>query len=463
MQWRGAARSVGALTAVGGLMAVWFEMGTRRGVRARTEEQDGINFRVEEIRGRQGSRTRLRRANTRLSSLESVVLGYEYRLRETASLEKVFKYFSSVVVDGEEFMTPLDLVRAISPGVPPSENSKPINIPMFEKRPGELEFSKQAMPDFFKFGPDDPGLIAYPRFLVIVTLFALPAAEIPVAYGMCAGEDFKRVQLRGTDLNIHNFHFIMERNIKIRGQGYTTDHKPPSIAHFLFGPDLKRTLTFEEFRDFHLKLRDNIEKMQYFLLSDELGENEEPIMSLPAFAMSVAALVPSDYRSDFWERAMKMRAEEVSQVVVEQEMQQGRLKLATESHDTKVVANQIKVSFEDYVNWQEILRSLPQMEEAVKRYSYQDGHFTPTNLTRAAFALTGVKLTKAQVWAIFKLFDADGNNELHHDEFVRLLQPHSMSVNPRFEDEGLGLGGLFSCLYTSCSKCTRGWYEGTPE
>lgn len=63
----------------------------------------------DRVMSRFASRTRLRRANTNLTNLDSVILGYEYRLRETASLEKIFKYFSSVVLDGEEFMTPLDL------------------------------------------------------------------------------------------------------------------------------------------------------------------------------------------------------------------------------------------------------------------------------------------------------------------------------------------------------------------
>ena len=92
-------------------------------------------------------------------------------------------------------------MRAITPGVPPSPNSRPINIPIFEKKNAPLTFSKEEMPDFFKFGPDDTGLISYARFLVIVTLLALPAAELPVAYRMCAGEDFRNARYRGSGLN----------------------------------------------------------------------------------------------------------------------------------------------------------------------------------------------------------------------------------------------------------------------
>ena len=70
---------------------------------------DGSNESFVGLKRREQSKMRLRRANTNLSTFDSVLMGYEYRLRETASMEKIFKYFASVVHEGEEFMTPLDL------------------------------------------------------------------------------------------------------------------------------------------------------------------------------------------------------------------------------------------------------------------------------------------------------------------------------------------------------------------
>ena len=221
------------------------------------------------------SKVRLRRANTNLSSLDGVLQGYEYRLRETASFEKIFKYFASVVHKGEEYMTPLDLVRAISPGVPPSPNSKPINIPLFESHESALEFTAQEMPEFFKFG--DSGLIPYERFLVIVTLLSLPEAEVPVAYHMCAGTHFKNAKLRSQGLNAANFKFIMSRNIRVGGQGYTGEEDDALMMH-LFGEDLKKNLSLEEFQRFHSRLHDEVEKLQYYLLSDRMDAAGEPLM-----------------------------------------------------------------------------------------------------------------------------------------------------------------------------------------
>jgi len=353
-------------------------------------------------------------------------------------------------------------VRAISPGVPPSPNSRPINVPIFEASTNDLVFTKEELPDFFKFGKHDSGLISYERFLVIVTLLALPAAEVPVAYRMCAGEEFNNKKFRGTDLNVHNFDFIMQRNIKIRGQGYTTDHEPGDLVHYLFGDDLKRTLSFQEFRDFHLALRDEVERLQYYLLSDKLDAEGNAMMSLPAFARSVAALVPSDYRNEFLEKALRLGDHPLPEKVVREAIKKGRID-PKRAQGGEVFARDINVSLTEYINWQEVLRSLVQMEDAVKRYSYADGHFSRTNLNRAALAVAGVKLAKSQVFVLFTLFDRNETDKLYHDDFVRLLQPHTVSTDPRSEQDGLGLGSLMSCVTTSCKLCVRNWYEGTKE
>ena len=167
------------------------------------------------------------------------------------------------------------VVRAISPGVPPSPNSKPINIPLFELTQEEepLEFTKEELPDFFKFG--DTGLISYERFLVIATLLALPESEVTVAYYMCSGSEFKTEKLRSTGLNVHNFDFIMQRNIVINGRGYSREE---TLMKYLFGEDLSKTITLDEFSKFHRDLRDQVEKIKFYLLSDRLDPNGDPLM-----------------------------------------------------------------------------------------------------------------------------------------------------------------------------------------
>ncbi len=197
----------------------------------------------------------------------------------------------------------------------------------------------------------------------------------------------------------------------------------------------------------------------------------------------MAALVPSDYRGEFLQRASSLHTVPVAQHVSEYERARVVKLEASKSmpannelgtalrvvmdrrgsgQNGALLVRDLNVPLKEYKAWQEALRSLDQMEAAVKRYSYADGRFTPTNIIRAGKAVAGVSLTPTMVWAIFSLFDKDGSGELHYDQFVRLLRPKK-NINPRTEEEGLGLGGLLACVYGHCRICVRNWYDGTIE
>jgi hypothetical protein len=128
--------------------------------------------------------------------------------------------------------------------------------------------------------------------------------------------------------------------------------------------------------------------------------------SLTAFARSVAALVPSDYRGEFLERAMSLHTVPVAPDVCEYERasaeskaEAARAKAAGNSgtelavvlrtvierrgsgQNGTLLVRDLTVSLKEYKAWQEALRSLDQMQDAVMRYSYADGRFTPTNVS----------------------------------------------------------------------------------
>ena len=138
---------------------------------------------------------RIRRINTLLSIQDRVILSYESSLRDNASLEKLFKYFATQVRNDRELLTPMDFVRAITPGAPPSAKARPINIPTFEQDTVE-ELDDKEVPEFFKFREGDSGLISFGRFLIFLTLVSIPVSELAVAYHMSCGKDFKNLSLR---------------------------------------------------------------------------------------------------------------------------------------------------------------------------------------------------------------------------------------------------------------------------
>lgn len=333
-----------------------------------------------------------------------------------------------------EMMTPMDLVRAITPGVPPSPMNKPINIPMFETPAEDVRriLTEEECPDFFKFShPDDLGLISYGRFLILVALLSIPSEQLSVVYHMSCGKHFLKSELRGNGLGAKNLDFILDKHLRTRAQGYSNaTHSKTSIHRHLFGPDLDRELTFEEFKTLHTNLLHEALKLEYAVLSDIEGGG----MSLIGFSRSIVARVPTEYRDIILKRAALL---------------EGELKNQPES--------EMIVTLEQYAAWKEVLKQLENMERAVKLYSHLDGHFSPSNLRRSARAVAGVELTKEQVWVLFKLFDLNDDDVLAHEEFVRILSNNHGVILHLQGAQGLALGHLGEC----CWNCITSWYDGT--
>ena len=354
-------------------------------------------------------------------------------------------------------MTPLDMVRAITPGVPPSPVSKPINVPLFESDPEQLreELTPQEVPEFFKFGSkEDLGILSYGRFLVILTLLSIPSEQLSVVYHMSCGRNFRNPELRGDGLQASNLDFILSKHVKVRGQGYQPGyHSKTSILRHFFGSNLEKTMSFEEFQKLHSDLKHEVLKLEYFLLSDK-----ETGMSLHGFARAVAALTPAEYRTDFF-----LRADQLENKLVPPKYFVRKEPLLGEEYDPPlkdfegITAKDATVTLEEYGAWKETLKQLENMEQAVRLYYHEDGHFTPYGFMRAAKAVAGETISKAQVWVIFQLFDKDKDKRLHHEDFVRLLRPHSVLQAQLKEPEGLGLHLLGSC----CIQCFKDWYDGT--
>lgn len=73
---------------------------------------------------------------------------------------KVFEYFSSFSCDGETFMTPADLMRAVVPVFPPSESHLVRDGYLRgERTPGELQCAPSEF--FMLFDTNNDGLISF--------------------------------------------------------------------------------------------------------------------------------------------------------------------------------------------------------------------------------------------------------------------------------------------------------------
>jgi hypothetical protein len=90
-----------------------------------------------------------------------VFFNYEKRIRLRSPPEKIFEYFSSVRnPDGEMFMLPADLMRAVVPVFPPSESHVVREGRLRgERSPGELHCAPSKF--FALFDTNTDGLISF--------------------------------------------------------------------------------------------------------------------------------------------------------------------------------------------------------------------------------------------------------------------------------------------------------------
>ncbi|KAG8375818.1 hypothetical protein BUALT_Bualt10G0139900 [Buddleja alternifolia] len=126
-----------------------------------------------------------------------IFFNYERRIRMRSPPEKVFEYFASVRAnDGEIFMTPADLMRALVPVFPPSESHLVRDGYLRgERSPGELRCAPSQF--FMLFDTNSDGLISFKEYLFFVTLLSIPETSFSVAFKMfdidCDGKTMKKV------------------------------------------------------------------------------------------------------------------------------------------------------------------------------------------------------------------------------------------------------------------------------
>ncbi|CAA0829355.1 calcium-binding EF hand family protein [Striga hermonthica] len=197
-----------------------------------------------------------------------IFFNYEKRIRMRSPPEKVFEYFASICADdGEVFMTPADLMRALVPVFPPSEsNLVRDGYLRGERSPGELRCAPSQF--FMLFDTNSDGLISFKEYLFFVTLLSIPETSFSVAFKMfdldCNGEidreEFMKVM---TLMRAHN------RQGAVHSDGFRAGHKlggskeDGGLLEYFFGRDGKKLLHHDNFVQFLRDLHYEIVRLEF--------------------------------------------------------------------------------------------------------------------------------------------------------------------------------------------------------
>jgi hypothetical protein len=192
-----------------------------------------------------------------------VFFNYERRIRLRSRPEKVFGYFASQRdSEGQPYMTPTDLMRAVVPVFPPADSTaiREGNL-QGERSPGELSCAPSEF--FMLFDTNGDGLISFAEYIFFQTLLSIPEKEFRAAFkmfdlddnGLIDRDEFKEVMRRMRERTRQGLaqqtalHSALTVSIGIENCGL--------VEHF-FGKDGKKQLPHEDFEKFLRKLHDEV-------------------------------------------------------------------------------------------------------------------------------------------------------------------------------------------------------------
>ncbi|KAK6927588.1 EF-hand domain [Dillenia turbinata] len=352
-----------------------------------------------------------------------IFFNYEKRIRMRSSPEKVFEYFASFRnQEGEVFMTPADLMRAVVPVFPPSEsNLVRDGYLRGERSPGDLRCPPSEF--FMLFDVNKDGLISFKEYIFFVTLLSLPESSFSVAFkmfdisndGEIHMEEFKKVM--GL-MQAHNRQGKHQRGGLRTGLrvGHTVENG--GLIEYFFGKDGKRRLKHDNFVQFLRRLRDEILDLEFAHYDYKIRGS----ISAKDFALSMVASADMNHLNKLLDRVDE---------------------IASQPH-----LCDISITREEFRSFAELRGRLQPFSLALLSYGEVNGLLTKKDFQRAASQVCGVFLSDSVIDIIFHVFDINRDGSLSSVELVRVLEKRERDIGQPMEP---GIFGFFSCL----SRCTE--------
>ncbi|MBA0874034.1 hypothetical protein Goshw_010604 [Gossypium schwendimanii] len=352
-----------------------------------------------------------------------VFFNYEKRLRLRSPPEKVFEYFASFQTpEGELFMRPADLMRAVVPVFPPSESHLVRDGYLTgERSPGELRCDPSEF--FMLFDMNSDGFISFKEYIFFVTLLSIPESSFSVVFKMFDAdnngeidkEEFKKVM---SLMRANNRQGAVQRDGLRFGLKVSGSVEDGGLVEYFFGKDGKARLQHDKFVQFMRKLQDEILRLEF----DHYDYKGRGSISAKDFALSMVAAADMSHLDRLLERV--------------------------DALNDKPQLREVRISLDEFKHFAELRRKLQPFSLALFSYGKVNGLLTKDDFKRAASHVCGVSLTDNIVEIVFHVFDSNKDGHLSWDEFVRVLRKRERDIAQPVES---GIMGLKSCCW-NCSN-----------
>ncbi|XXG59110.1 hypothetical protein AAC387_Pa04g1249 [Persea americana] len=352
-----------------------------------------------------------------------VFFNYEKRIRLRSPPEKIFEYFASLRNhEGELFMTPADLMRAVVPVFPPSESNIVREGSLRgERPPGELHCADSEF--FMFFDTNNDGLISFPEYIFFVTLLSLPESSFSVAFKMFdldnSGEierdEFKQVMNLMRSCNRQGASHRDGLRIGLKARSSVENG---GLVEYFFGKDGNEALQHGKFVEFLKNLHNEILHLEFAHYDYKLRGT----ISAKDFALSMVAAADMNHINKFL-------------VQVDE--------LENDPH-----LRDMRITFKEFKDFAELRKKLQPLALALFSYGTVKGLLTKNDFQRAASHVCGISVGENVAAIIFHVFDLNHDGNLSLEEFLFVLQKREKDIGHPSET---GIVGLISCWW-NCAK-----------
>ncbi|XP_038985430.1 calcium uptake protein, mitochondrial-like isoform X2 [Phoenix dactylifera] len=352
------------------------------------------------------------------------ILGDSYRRRVFFNYEKRIRMQSppEKSPDGEMFMTPADLMRAVVPVFPPSESDKVREGNLRgEHHRGDLHCAPSTF--FMLFDTNNDGLISFPEYIFFVTLLSIPESSFSVAFkmfdidnsGEIEMEEFKKVMAL---MRSYNRQGASHRDGLRTGLKVSKSVEDGGLVEYFFGKDGNGCLQHDKFVQFLRDLHDEIVNLEFA----HYDYKSRGTISAKDFALSMVASADISSVNKFLDRVDEL--------------------------DNHPHLKDARITLEEFKSFAELRKTLQPLAVAIFSYGRVNGLLTKQDFQRAASHVCGITASDNVVDIIFHVFDANRDGNLSSDEFLGALQRWERDIRP---PTAMNTRGLFSC-WLSCVK-----------
>lgn len=360
------------------------------------------------------------------------IIQYENRLRQFSTPDKIFRYFATAQVmnvksnEYEVFMTPNDFLRSITYGVIQPEGLGLDSYNKYDSKLSKLELNLSEGSIFKRLSPK--GLISFSDYIFLVTMLSTPTRHFEIAFHM--------FDIDGNgNIDIGEFEHLQGiiRNQTSIGQRHRDTHMTGSVIkgnstlnEYFFGTDKSELLTVRKFIDFQQRLQTEcIEKEFEFHAHKTRASDNQKIISDLSFCEMILAY--AGFNGTKTKQMLK--------------------RVADMFNETKKGQN--GVTLKEYQDFFQVLRSIHDIDTALKFYSIAGASIDKGILKHVAKTVANIELSDHILEVIFHLFDEDGDGKLSQKEFIQVMKKKLSSGLQNPKDTG------FVKLLESLAVCSK--------